>query len=1473
MGGSALKLGLRFSRRAIASSRRRRAIAVVACAAALLAALRLLGPGSEGRATAATGGVVVAQTDDAVPARGQLMLGSSPAEAAAETWGIGEVGRLNGGSFAILRFAEGAGWSVSPWLTANGAPPSGEKIDPAHGQLPGSITPNGDGALLAKVSDEAGGSPREIVLVRDPGGQFREADAVPSEGEAALIKPSDESLFSDSRSPLVAALDEGDHAGALVVPVNRSSSAALEDGVLHWDGGHWTREAIEVPPSSSEHDDFRVLAIAASSPGNAWLLGQLAQATSPGGVELFKRHIDSSGTASWWPVVMPGGGPGQPLQAPLAGGGETPVTVEGTGEPPAANAQLLTVTSEGVWVDGLASAGPLTMFLKPGGEESGSRRFLASALASWCESGCTYGLPDALPTGPSRSFAWADPSNPHGFGQRVITGLDEGVSLRLDGESFQRVLALGAGEEGFQDVGGHRGAAFSSPSEGWLGSERMPVHLTLHPAPNRVVPYPTPFNHALLAVAPQPGAPVAALSSQALAVGEKGEVARFTPGQGWQPETLFGAGGGIARPPLRAVAWPTPGRAFAVGELDKQGDPEMWLWRGETGLWEPDPAMPRNFRGNLLGVAFDPTNPSRGYAVGQGGTLLRYGKSWAQDAIPQEVAGASFTSLAFAGSEALVAYRLPHPQSAGHGAFYSGGLLVNDGSGWRVDAAAATALAGGIPWAVAGLPDGGAALSEISAHEEPLVLERDGPQSGWTATSVPYAGGEPPGSLALFREGGALRVVGSGAIPRTATEDFPEENAPPVGFPAQLINGYPPAVGYVRRQTPSGWSDEEHDRDEVGAPKGEFRHYDVPYRPDPTAAVLINEDGSQGWAVGGQLESREGLDSADVSRYPADGFPAPGSSTSAIPVQAGTATFAIGGNAQCAAACADRANAGLGPDVWLSSALGEAAQIPGVRAFFYTGPRVTTGEGRLRAAFVPRARELSRYAQVLASGPIPAFATVSSTDLAGGEGECPFKAAFSGFQQPFGEGPPSGGLTPAGASGEGCTGGQAGYYALDSSGSGGEVRVIVLDDAITVGAEQLAWLANELAAAGSRHEPAIVIGNAAPGAALTQTLVSGSASAYFYDSPEENVIGHLGSSTIPTFGSGTLGYTNALSAERPDFAGHSGLLLVQVGAFEPSIGRAHVTAPLIPAIGELAMEAKDGVLLRRSQPAVFSALARRPRAGCRADGSETGCTTSQYVPIPANCVGIACANANLPEYSFTSSRPDIGDFVQPNLAIGDPHAVLLGGNGKPISDSRSGLFCAYNAGTTVVTISAGGRSASLSVTVQAGSVRRPCGTTKLSSLPTPTNIPAPPLAPEVGPEATPSSTPPSVPPSAVASPSPPPPPPFFVPQAPAAALLPFVPLPVPTPARPTPPSGTSSVEAAQREEEEEEATESVSNQALAYHPTDEEPSAAFILGVIVLAAFAGASVRRRPRRGRRDVRVAPATVNTLRAQRRMSRRS
>jgi hypothetical protein len=1445
-------------------------VAVVAVLALALALSGLPGSGGGSRAAAQSGGEVIPQSDGSVPARKVVMFGSSPRESPGETWGVGEVGHEQWG---IVHYGEGAGWTRVQWLGANGAPPAEGFLKMPKSPLSGEVTPSGAAALLGTAAAEPQATGHKVLLVRNPGGAFQETEAVPS----ALLKPG-ESLFERERAPLLAALDEGGgRAGALVVPVNSGSSGVMEDGVLHWDAGKWTREQIEVPEASK--GDFRVLAVSAPTAENAWLLGQLAESIKPGAVALFRRVPGSGGAPATWRQQ---GTAGEPLSVPALG---EQFTVTGTGEPPLVTAPLLTATKQGLWLDGETHQGRLTMFFDLS---------KAKWTGVWCffsATGCKS-LPDQLPAGPSRSVAWENSGLP--YGERVITGLNEGVTLRLEGESFARVLALGGGAD---NVGSGFGAAFSDPHEGWLGGANLPVHLVPpgHAPPNQLTRYPVPFHHALLAVAPQPGAAPGTLASQALAVGNDGEVARYTPGEGWQPESLLNAAGRRATPRLRAVAWPTPTRAFAVGDLG-----QMWLWRGETGLWEPDPAVPRNFRGNLLGVAFDPGDPSHGYAVGQQGVLLRYGKSWSEEApeaIPAEARGASFTSVAFAApGEALVAFRKPETNKGID--TYTGGLLVNNGSGWSVVQAATAPLGpGGLPWAVAGLPDGGAALSGEDIYGTPIVVERNDATSSWQP-GPPYPGNAAPGSLALFREGGALRAVGAGSIVSTFQADFGEVPPPP-GFPPNLVRPYPAANGYVMRQSALGWSDEQHDLTEARPTAGEWANYDLPRRPDPSAAVLVDPSGSQGWAVGGEIDPNPAgrLDTAEAARYHEPGAAPPGFVPS--PVQAGsspktpTLTFAIGGGAQCAAPCADRANADVGPDVWLKTAIAGAAQIElatktrAVNAFIYLGPRVTSGEHLTgnNPLKPPYEREFARYAELLSNPQLPTLVVPSASDRTGAEGECKFQGAFPAF--PFKK--------------ELCATEGGSYYETSYAATGAEVseaegavHVIVLDDSNGVDPGQLKWLGERLefaAKQGPLGTAAIVVGNgdleAEAGAGTLsaseaiKTIVGQKASAYFYDSPQQNIRSQLrvpGVGSIPAYGSGTLGYANAIQSERQDYVGHSGYLLAEV----PLSRVTPVPTPrLIPNIGELALEAKDGVLLRRSQSALFAALARRPTAGCVTNGTRNECESSQYIPIPANCVGAACASAILPEYEFSSVREkEIGEFVAPNVASSDPHAVLLGSNGKPIEDNQSGLFCALNAGTTSATIRAGGYSASLTITIQAGSVRRPCGTAPINEVASQqqSGAPAPPApAPAPAPAgAAPSGTPPPLPVPAPPAAAPParavPPPPTFLPlPAVTASILPFVPLPVPTPARPTPPSGTSPVtspiEVAEHEEEQEEAPESVSNQAVAYRSSEHEPSSAYILGVVLLAAFAGASIRR-PRRSRREVKVAPATISTQRRARR-----
>ncbi len=472
-------------------------------------------------------------------------------------------------------------------------------------------------------------------------------------------------------------------------------------------------------------------------------------------------------------------------------------------------------------------------------------------------------------------------------------------------------------------------------------------------------------------------------------------------------------------------------------------------------------------------------------------------------------------------------------------------------------------------------------------------------------------------------------------------------------------------------------------------------------------------------------------------------------------------------------------------------------------------------------------------------------------------------------------------------------------YVYESEGSGGPVRVIVLDySAPTLVAGELQWLAGQLDAAKEVPVPTIVMGNAdivkpnapnhaADAAEVERVLLERGASAYLFDSPGENLelqIG-AGADAIPALGTGTLGYVPP--PVRPEeFLGASGYLLVSVNVAQRNreTNRAPVTAKpsLIPDISRLALDPTDGTLLRRSQVALFQALARRPAGGLELmNPNDPELAPDPYVPIPETCIGADCAQFIEPAYTFSSSEPDKGNFVAPEPNSLNPRAVLEGPGGKPIPDPHSGLFCAFNSGTPTVSITTGGLTYSMKVTIQAGSVEQPCGTVPLvnpparevsasssvaalppstppASSPTPLAVVAPP-PPPVLPLANPPAPPP--PPRVVAPPAP-----FFVRPLSTVTLVAVPLIPPPVLARPIPPSGTAPVTvfspavAPEEKREEEEAVESARNSMAAYYSEEPTLPPTPLVALIVLAAGAGVSVRRAGRSRRHGRAHTPALV-------------
>jgi len=1420
---------------------------------------------------------------------GMTLMGAAPAGASGEAWGYRELplsvggievgsrqlrfGPQPGGSpvnqLALLRYAEGSGWQVfdTP-IDANGNPYRG----PVPNRLSARITPRGGGVLAGRDPSRP---PQDqvVVLAHDPGASWRALTPpppdvlLPVEGE----RPA-EALVGDHGSGAVAdaAFDEGGHTGLFFAPQERSAAEA----VIRYDGGEWSREPVKIPAGSE--GDFEIRAIDATGLGNAWAIAEadpalkrsfvLLQRTSTPEGPLWVEH--GIGAAKFADSETPGEGISG--LAPISGA-----------------AQPLTVTSDGVWVDLSGGFGgvqkDVTIYYDV---DAGA------VTGSWCDDaacGAPLGVKLSRQAG-YRSFAWPGV----GFGTRVITNpLDPG-----GGEDSNRGTYLRFADGTFSRVPGgggnfHAGGAFSSLDSGWLEG---PVEISSKQVPSALRPWPVTLRAPLTDVTGAPGRPQGSLGSAALAVGVGGAVARYFPGQGWRREYLTTSSGGVSKATLRGVAWPEPNHAYAVGDLGA-----MWEWNADDDLWIADPGVPIGFEGNLMGIAFDPADPSRGYAVGKHGTLLRFEKSWEQQPLPPGFEAADLTSIDFAGSEAIVA--------AGSD------LLVNDGGAWHVDAAAHALLdsvRGGSPrlFAVAGLPDGGA----VAAGRD-IVIERDGgPGSPWRFSKQPILGSTAIAAAAVRTAAGVraiVSVVPQLNYPPADELPPPDPNVPPPVLPPFAL----PGDGYLLRETFDGWEDGQRT---AFAGTGSDR----PIKSDPTTALLLDSAGN-GWAVGGwsgdgdasgrgsSARGGEGsalrtrVRTAAISRFGDGAAPPPAAGSAPVPMPAGPARFAVAGNAECEQPCADLAPESLGPDRTLAAALQKVAAMrggAGPRALLYTGNRVATGLGYADG---------ERYAALLGSQPgLPVFPALGSGDVGSGAGAASFESSFAGFPAPLGSGPPPPGISTAGIPGLPPGPGARTHYAFDSSGDGGTVRVVVIDNSLgSLAASdpyqnppeaQLPWLESVLADARAKGIPVVVMGNRSLNSSFTpklnvasdanqvaQALVAGGASAYLFDRPEENRAMSIpagGSTTIPSWGTGTLGYRSPVSGAvgqqvADSLFGDSGVLVLEVGAGQrdPASNRAPVAVRLIPVIQELSLEATDGVLLRRSIPALFSGLGRRPLGGDRWGAAAAGSS----IPSPAGgdpytlfppeqCLVAGCANRVTPEYSFTSTDPDIADFVRQDPKSTNLRKPFLDAKGKVVTDNASGLLCPFNAGTTTVTVSAGGLSYSERIAIQGGSVQRPCGTRPLRpdrfSRATPTTAPppAPPASPPAGNppvEVTPPAL--SPPPAAAPPPTPvhvvntPPVPAPFLPLT--AGLLAFVPaalLPPPPPVvRPLPPGGaparTYQVEERREEEAATEESQAFSRRESADEGGGSVPAYLPVL-ILILALGAstvrgGPSTRRRPR--------------------------
>ena len=697
-------------------------------------------------------------------------------------------------------------------------------------------------------------------------------------------------------------------------------------------------------------------------------------------------------------------------------------------------------------------------------------------------------------------------------------------------------------------------------------------------------------------------------------------------------------------------------------------------------------------------------------------------------------------------------------------------------------------------------------------------------------------------------------------------------------------------------------------------------------KPDPVLAITADPSGNHGWAVGGYAGTVDaakqgttealsvrsaGWQTAAIWRYDIGGgaaAPALQSSTPYLPAEESTVSFAFFSSPTCFGSCS--ATVGAQPDVNLSSAATQIASFaaqPGGPSFVVSGGDVRT-EAAQQYETSAGGADLAHISELLSPlGALPVFSAIGPRDYTEGEhlreGQA-WGEAFAESSPPFGSGVPAGAITPISSEAPTVNGDTHRYYSFDAHQNGGTLRVIVLDnsqgslaqsaaaDGQPAGAE-LSWLEGQITQAQQeeqaigQHIPIVVVSalplrnfaRTADGDAIASLLARRGVAAVFSGNPtqrdERRLIPEFprpGEPQIPEYEGASLSY------QQP---GNNGVLWYDA-AINTQTGQ--LTVYGVAVVNQLALKPLNGLNVARSQTLQFEAVARRP-AGSLATVSEQNPLApgfENYVAMPVS----GCSQCVSPAYGFASSEPQVGDFVEAS-GPGSPFPKL-NGSGHPIPSSTSGLFCAYNAGTTVVSVTTGLLTYTLPVTVEAGDFGPPCGTVPdVNSSPVVTIFtartgarnpgaaapPPPPVSPAGG--ALPANI--LAPPPVAAAPAPVPPPPPLAkvppPPHPPAPRPPVEPTPLPPaesftaapalvptptpPVEPIPPGASGYAQSPSAAERKEKAEKEASESAFTLRrpvvrPGIETPSepAWFYWGLglsVLLAMMLSARGLRRPR--------------------------
>jgi hypothetical protein len=1214
-----------------------------------------------------------------VPAHAIQFLGTIAASADDETWAVGFTSGPPaqvagsplpytdpGNQLVVLRYTDELGWQIVDVL--RNADGTAYQLPTLQTYVRGAMTPGGE-AWLWVWGRNADGTQTYSLFHRSPGGAFFADPAATSALGPGLLNLGTSTGLESLR---VRASADGTVFGMLVAPGQQrktisvptvgggstSVSSALDYGVLS--GSSWTLATANVPAAYSPRpgDVLTLKAGDVDAPGEGF--GAVSLTTSPSvpAPSYLGRFVGSNWTYGAT------GSDAFDATGLLAVAGTT-VTALG-----------LYDSGQDVWVGAHVSSSAVKNDTTPGTVVNAVLRVDASTgavISAWCVpalqqvGACDESLdPDHPAAVPDAVFQTAS--------GEVAVALGQDFVDLFENDAWSRVAAPG---HILTDD-----SLFTGPSDGWLAGQAAVGRWTPEPPASQLVTWPEANRSPLMSVALPPGSTNALSSGGALAVGLDGTALHFDPTVGWVIDPLPPRASHIN---VTSVAFAGPTSAFAVGQFGL-----ILRWDGTS--WSEDPQSISLTQAQLNGVAFD--SSGQGWAVGAFGTILHFdGTSWSAEQPPPEDSGIDITSVAVAGSDVFAV---------------AGGNLIErrpDGSWITVPASALPGNPAPNPGdlrVVAGLPDGGAV-----AAGRTVVLLRQAAGQPFQYAPQPIEGVAVAAAAARDSAGRVTALLSVA----------PLQNG-------RDVTGYPPGDGDLIRETAAGnWQDLSLTQ----YPGQGDLPGDGALKTDPVLGIAANANATSVWAVGGYAgtATTAGQGSGNILparstdwytssiwRYDEAGTARPiglSPTNLTLPAAQGTVSFAFFSSPECNVQCAATLDAQ--PDVNLEAASAQIAtfaQQPGGPAFAILGGNargpVDSGSWTLgNGAF-----DFSHLDSLLAPlGSVPLYAAYGPLDAVPNQVDPtePWASAFAGSPAPFGSGAAAPGTTAAGA------GGSAGvvhrYYAFDATQNGGTLRVIVLDnsagslDASDPG--QSLWLTNELADANSRGLHVIVAagqplrGSDAENAISAQLAGAGVSAVFTGDSAqvnEEHMVPDGGSPQIPEYEGASLGYQQAAN---------NGVVWYDVSI---DTGSGAVSIDAVPVIDSLSIRPLEGLTVARSSTLQFQAIARRPVGSLPATTSDSSPGIANYVNIPApGCGARPCIQ---PTYTFSSSDPTIGNFVVPSSS--GSQFPQLNADGTTTASPTSGLFCAFNTGTTSISVTTGLLTYSLPVTVLPGGFGPPCGT-------------------------------------------------------------------------------------------------------------------------------------------------------------------